>query len=85
MLGMATLPGEHSVRPAWLFLDEPLSSFDRQRTLDLVKMLTNPKGLIRGQFDQIFLISHSEAVEARLFDYRLRRDGGRIIENSLPG
>ena len=81
---MATLPGAHSVRPAWLFLDEPLSSFDRQRTFDLVKMLTAPKGLIRGQFDQIFLISHSEAFDPGLFDYRLRMDGGRIIENSLP-
>ncbi|MBC7526748.1 MAG: hypothetical protein H7308_04285, partial [Chthonomonadaceae bacterium] len=37
---MATLPGEHAVRPGWLFLDEPLSSFDKQRTQALVTLLT---------------------------------------------
>jgi DNA repair exonuclease SbcCD ATPase subunit len=75
---LATLPGEHNVRPGWLFLDEPLSSFDRARTLALVELLT--RGLIRREFSQIFLISHSESFDPGLFDHRLRMESGRIVE-----
>ncbi len=79
---LATLPGEHNIRPGWLFLDEPLSSFDRVRTLALVDLLT--KGLIRRKFDQIFLVSHSEAFDPSLFDHRIRMESGAVIESSLP-
>ena len=79
---MATLPGEHAVRPGWLFLDEPLSSFDRERTQALVKLLT--KGLIRQQFDQIFLISHSESFDSALFEYRLQMENGTVKSSNLP-
>ncbi|MCW3053078.1 MAG: hypothetical protein JWN14_2248, partial [Chthonomonadales bacterium] len=79
---LATLPGEHNIRPGWLFLDEPLSSFDRVRTLALVDLLT--KGLIRRKFDQIFLVSHSEAFDPALFDHRVRMESGSVIENNLP-
>lgn len=79
---LATLPGEHSVRPGWLFLDEPLSSFDKLRTRALVDLLT--KGLIRREFDQIFLVSHSESFDPTLFDYRLRMEDGRVAECTLP-
>jgi exonuclease SbcC len=78
---LATLPGEQNVRPGWLFLDEPLSSFDRPRTLALVQLLT--RGLIRQQFAQIVLISHSEAFDPGLFDYRLRLENGSVTESSL--
>lgn len=78
---LATLPGEHSVRPAWLFLDEPLSSFDRQRTQALVDLLT--RGLIHKQFPQVFLISHSESFDPGQFDNRLRMEAGRITESVL--
>lgn len=79
---LATLPGEHNARPGWLFLDEPLSSFDRTRTQALVDLLT--KGLIRKQFAQIFLVSHSESFDPRLFDHRLRLESGTVLESSLP-
>ncbi len=79
---LATLPGEHNIRPGWLFLDEPLSSFDRVRTLALVDLLT--KGLIRRKFDQIFLVSHSEAFDPTLFDHRVRMESGSVIESNLP-
>jgi ABC-type phosphonate transport system ATPase subunit len=78
---LATLPGEHNVRPGWLFLDEPLSSFDRSRTLAMVDLLT--KGLIRRQFAQIILISHSESFDPGLFDHRLRMEAGSIVESTL--
>lgn len=79
---LATLPGEHNIRPGWLFLDEPLSSFDRNRTQALVDLLT--RGLVRRHFSQIFLVSHSESFDPRHFDYRLRLENGCIVENTLP-
>ena len=79
---LATLPGEQCVRPGWLFLDEPLSSFDRVRTQALVDLLT--RGLIRREFAQIFLVSHSESFDPNQFDYRLRMDGGCVVESNLP-
>jgi DNA repair exonuclease SbcCD ATPase subunit len=79
---LATLPGEHHVRPGWLFLDEPLSSFDRNRTQALVDLLT--RGILREQFRQIFLISHSESFDPDQFDYRIRMADGRIVESTLP-
>lgn len=47
-LALATPPGEYSTRQGWLFLDEPLSSFDRERTQHLVDLLA--RGLVREQF-----------------------------------
>ena len=79
---LATLPGEHNVRPGWLFLDEPLSSFDHRRTQDLVDLLT--RGLIRRQFPQVFLISHSQSFDPGQFDHRLRMEAGRVVESTLP-
>ncbi len=79
---LATLPAEHNIRPGWLFLDEPLSSFDRQRTQALVDLLTG--GLIHKHFAQVFLISHSESFDPSRFDHRLRLESGRILECTLP-
>jgi DNA repair exonuclease SbcCD ATPase subunit len=79
---LATLPTGKATRPYWLFLDEPLSSFDRERTLALVDLLT--KGVIRKNFQQIFLISHSEAFDPGLFDYRIRMENGALAESNLP-
>lgn len=79
---LATLPGEHNIRPGFLFLDEPLSSFDRARTQALVELLT--RGLIRQSFQQIFLVSHSQSFDPALFDYRLCMDAGRVVESTLP-
>src|SRR5207248_735443 len=78
---LATLPGEHNVRPGWLFLDEPLSSFDRGRTQALVDLIT--RGLIRKQFAQILLISHSDSVAPGQFDHHLRMEDGRVVGDDL--
>jgi len=74
---LATLPGEYSTRPGWLFLDEPLSSFDKERTQRLVDLLT--RGLVRKEFSQILLVSHSDSFDPAQFDHRLRMEGGRIV------
>ena len=81
---LATLPNTKATRPGWLFLDEPLSSFDAARSESLIKLLT--KGtLIRPQFPQIFLISHGAAADPSRFDYHLLMEGGVISPSSrLP-
>ena len=79
---LAARPGERSLRPGWLFLDEPLSSFDRGRTQALVDLLT--RGLIRQEFAQIFLVSHSDSFDPGQFSHRLRLEQGKIVESTLP-
>jgi len=74
---LATLPGESATRPGWLFLDEPLSSFDEARTLSLIDLLT--KGLIHNQFQQIFLVSHSKSFDPDKFPHRITMEGGQIV------
>jgi exonuclease SbcC len=81
---LATLPSGKATRPGWLFLDEPLSSFDAARSESLVKLLT-AGSLIRPRFSQIFLISHGVAADLSRFDYHLILDGGKISSLSrLP-
>jgi DNA repair exonuclease SbcCD ATPase subunit len=79
---LATLPTGKTSRPYWLFLDEPLSSFDRDRTRALVDLLT--KGVVRQHFRQIFLVSHSESFDPSLFDFRVRMENGSVAESNLP-
>ncbi|MBB6050427.1 AAA family ATPase [Armatimonas rosea] len=76
---LATLPGESATRPGWLFLDEPLSSFDEARTLSLIDLLT--KGLIHKQFQQIFLVSHSKSFDPDKFPHRITMEAGRIVSS----
>ncbi len=79
---LATLPTGKTTRPYWLFLDEPLSSFDRERTRALVDLLT--RGTVRQHFHQVFLVSHSESFDPKLFDYRIRMANGSVVESTLP-
>lgn len=79
---LATLPKELGAMPGFIFLDEPLSAFDAERSLALARVLTT--GVIASAFAQVFLISHSQVIDARSFDYTLRMDSGRIAESTLP-
>jgi DNA repair exonuclease SbcCD ATPase subunit len=79
---LATLPKELGAIPGFIFLDEPLSSFDAERAQALVQLLT--RGTIARHFSQVFLISHSQSFDARSFSYRLQMAGGRIAETTLP-
>lgn len=78
---MATLPQERGTAPSFIFLDEPLSSFDDERAQALVYLLT--EGEIARAFDQVFLISHVR-VDERLFTHRVMMEGGRIAFTDLP-
>jgi len=79
---IATLPQELGTSPGFIFLDEPLSSFDRERREGFLSLLT--RGLIRTHFRQIFLISH-QALTDELFDYHIELDDGQIVSSDLGG
>lgn len=79
---LATLPKELGATPGFIFLDEPLSAFDEERSLALARVLTT--GAIAQAFAQVFLISHSQVIDPRTFDYTLRMENGRIAESTLP-
>lgn len=79
---LATLPKELGAMPGFIFLDEPLSSFDDRRSQALVDVLT--RGPIAKQFPQVFLISHSQSFDPAAFTCALRMAGGRIATTSLP-
>ena len=79
---LAALPRELGTSPGFLFLDEPLSSFDRDRTAALVTLLTT--GQIATFFRQIFLISHSQGFDATLFSHHIVMEHGRVAESTLP-
>lgn len=78
---IATLPEEKGVAPSFIFLDEPLSSFDVQRSQALIYLLT--QGEIIQAFDQIFVISHSQILDPALFNYYIKMDNGKLAEHNL--
>ena len=81
---IAALPREVGTAPGFLFLDEPLSSFDRERTRALVDLLRDPAGIIGSHFRQVFLISHSQAFDPGLFAYQVEMEDGRVSRSTLP-
>lgn len=79
---LATLPQELGTTPGFIFLDEPLSSFDGPRTEALVRLLTT--GQIAASFSQIFVISHNRSFDTGAFQYRLVMRDGRVADSNLP-
>jgi DNA repair exonuclease SbcCD ATPase subunit len=78
---LATLPQERGTAPGFIFLDEPLSAFDRPRTEALIALLT--EGYIARSFAQIFLVSHSRAFDPGRFTHYLRLHEGAVAETTL--
>ena len=78
---LATLPQERGSAPSFIFLDEPLGSFDDERADALIYLLT--EGEIAQAFNQIFLISHVR-VDERLFTHRVVLENGRVAFTDLP-
>ncbi len=78
---LATLPQERGTAPSFIFLDEPLGSFDDERADALIYLLT--EGEIAQAFNQIFLISHVR-VDERLFTHRVMLENGRVAATDLP-
>jgi DNA repair protein SbcC/Rad50 len=78
---LATLPQERGSAPSFIFLDEPLGSFDDERAEALIYLLT--EGEVAQAFNQIFLISHVR-VDERLFTHRVVMENGRVAFTDLP-
>ena len=79
---LATLPEELGTTPGFIFLDEPLSSFDGPRSDALVQLLTH--GQICENFSQIFVISHNLMFDRHAFTHHLRLEYGMVVESTLP-
>ncbi|MBV9231046.1 MAG: hypothetical protein JOZ18_17180 [Chloroflexi bacterium] len=79
---IAVLPRELNAAPGFVLLDEPLSSFDRGRTQALVDVVTGE--ILSQHFEQILLISHSNAFDPAMFPYHVYMDNGLIVESNLP-
>lgn len=79
---LATLPEERGAAPGFLFLDEPLSSFDARRASALVDLLT--RGVIARHFPQVFVISHRHTFDADAFSHRILMADGALVERNLP-
>jgi DNA repair exonuclease SbcCD ATPase subunit len=79
---IAVLPRELTTAPGFLVLDEPLSSFDRERTKSLVDVITGES--IARNFEQVMLISHSSAFDPAMFPYHVYLENGVVVESNLP-
>jgi exonuclease SbcC len=80
---LAALPRELGTSPGFLFLDEPLSSFDHDRTAALIDLLTH--GQIATFFQQVFLISHSQAFDPSRFSHHIVMEEGGVAHSTLHG
>lgn len=79
---LATLPEQLGTTPGFIFLDEPLSSFDSPRSEALIALLT--RGQVHDNFAQIFVISHSQLFDRQAFTHHLRLEHGEVTESTLP-
>ncbi len=78
---VASLPQEMGSSPGFLFMDEPLSSFDEERTRALIELIT--RGSMSSIFPQICIISHSRSFDRSLFPFVVEMSGGRIAYTNL--
>ncbi len=78
---VASLPQEMGSSPGFLFMDEPLSSFDEERTRALIELIT--RGSMSSIFPQICIISHSRSFDRSLFPFVIEMSGGRIAYTNL--
>jgi DNA repair exonuclease SbcCD ATPase subunit len=79
---ISVLPREIRAAAGFVILDEPLSSFDRGRAQALVDVVTGE--IMSKHFEQIILISHSNAFDPAMFPYHVYLENGLIVESNLP-
>ncbi len=77
---IANLPQDKGTNPGFIFLDEPLGSFDEERAHALIELLTH--GEIAEHFDQIFVITHV-LLREEFFDYCIHIENGKIIYKDI--
>jgi exonuclease SbcC len=72
---LSTIPETRGARPGFIFLDEPLSSFDSQRREGFMNLL---KDELSRYFPQIIVISHIEQLQGE-FPTLIQLDSGRVV------
>lgn len=72
---LSTIPETRGARPGFIFLDEPLSSFDSQRREGFMNLLKNE---LSRSFPQIIVISHIEQLQEE-FPNLVQLDSGRVV------
>lgn len=79
---VAALPRELNAAPGFLLLDEPLTSFSRERIQALVEIVTGES--LGEHFEQILFISHSNLFDGSAFTHRVYIEDGQVAESNLP-
>ncbi|HET8844387.1 MAG TPA: hypothetical protein VFN35_23165, partial [Ktedonobacteraceae bacterium] len=79
---VAALPRELNAAPGFMLLDEPLTSFSRERVASLVEMVTGDA--LGDHFEQVLFISHNSAFDPSAFTYHIYVDNGLVVESTLP-
>jgi exonuclease SbcC len=75
---LSTIPENRGARPGFMFLDEPLSSFDPDRRDGFVRLLTDQ---LSTSFPQIIVVSHIEELQEK-FPNLIQLDSGKIANSS---
>ncbi len=78
---IASLPQELGTSPGFIFMDEPLSSFDDERAQALVELIT--RGELAQIFPQICVISHNRSFDPNAFPYVVHMEGGCVRYTNL--
>ncbi len=79
---VAALPRELNAAPGFLLLDEPLTSFSRERIQALVDMVTGET--LGEHFEQVLFISHNTAFDTAVFTHHVYIDNGMVADSNLP-
>lgn len=79
---VAALPRELNAAPGFMLLDEPLTSFSRERVASLVEMVTGDA--LGDHFEQVLFISHNSAFDPAAFTHHVYIDNGLVVESTLP-
>ncbi len=78
---LAALPQERGASPGFIFLDEPMAGFDKERRNALVELLT--EGDLSIRFDQIFVVAPVGVFPVNPFPHYIRMIDGKIVQESL--
>jgi len=72
---LSTIPSTRGSRPGFIFLDEPLSSFDSQRRAGFLRLLREE---LTRSFDQIIVITHVEQLMEEFLNI-VQLEAGRVV------
>jgi hypothetical protein len=81
-LALTLAPKGSGAMLGFIWLDEPLSSFDPERSQALIQILS--QGAIAEQFDQVVLVSCSHNSNRDSFRFYVRLENGRMSGSNFP-